>query len=165
MRKAMPSFPLHPLHPRTDPKPPSPQAARFPRTHALALRMGRGETMWFPLKMFLHTFCAKKYGPVAARATCHIPAGAAVRLLNFDSISVLAFFHRLHLKTRPKTLLPIGQAFSAHPCPRPKDRDWGNHVVSPKSVFAYFLRQKVWAGRGSSDMLYPCRSDCAFTQL
>ncbi len=42
---------------------------------------GGGETMWFSQEMFLHTFCAKKYGPVAARATGYPLAGAAVRLL------------------------------------------------------------------------------------
>ncbi len=42
---------------------------------------------------------------------------------------------------------------------------WGNHVVSPKNVFAYFLRQKVWAGRGLSDMLYLFWRDCTSVLL
>ncbi len=121
-----------------------PKNERFPRTYALALRMGVGETMWFPRKMFLHTFCAKKYGPVAARATRYLPAKAAVRLLQFYiDIGTNAFSSSPFApQNRSKTFLLPGCAFPAHPGPRPTDGAWGKPCGFPEKCFCILFAPK-----------------------
>ncbi len=75
-----------------------------------------------------------------------------------DLQASLPFLPRSHPQHRPQTRPPISPGVSCAHTPSPSGWGVGNHVVSPKNVFAYLLRQKVWAGRGLSDRLHPCRS-------
>ncbi len=93
-------------------------------------------------KNVVHTFCAKTYGPVAAQATCYLPAEAAAHLLYFYyvSVSMLTYFPLPSLCA--KTVLPKGQTSPAHINPRLKDGGWGNHVVSPGKCFCILFAPK-----------------------
>ncbi len=150
----------------TDPKPFSPSPRRFLRMYTLALRMGAwGNHVVSPKKCFCILFASKSMG----RSRPKRQAICLPERLHVSSNSIFTWEPTLFLLHRPHP------NSDPNPSSRQPRRFLRTHVLAlrmgetmwfpHRNVFAYFLRQKVWTGRGPSDMLYPCRSGCTSALL